>query len=35
MAMLASRAGADSGLNGESGLVGSAAFLKNLTANSW
>ncbi len=34
-AMLASRAGADSGLNGDSGLRGSAAFLKNCAANSW
>ena len=33
--MLASRAGADSALNGESGDVGSAAFLKNLPANAW
>ena len=33
--MLASRASADSGENGDSGLVGSAAFLKNVPANSW
>ena len=33
--MLASRAPADSGENGESGLVGSAAFLKKVPANSW
>ncbi len=33
--MLASRAGVDSSLNGESGLDGSAAFLKNGAANSW
>ncbi len=34
-ATLAVRAGSDSWLKGESGLVGSAAFLKNLPANAW
>ncbi len=34
-AVLASRAPADSRLKGESGLVGSAAFLKNFPANAW